>query len=250
MIEVFNKLLGEEWAKLLAHFLLTDKFLNIKEVYTQKDCIPKTPFESFKIFRELQPKDIKVVILNQDPHNEDFTDKRRKTAPLEKSLLPNEDYIYDGYAFSCSKLIKAQPSLRNIIKEVEKEYPNNLNLDRLDLSYLVKQGVFLVNSSLTTILKKTCKTTGIHTPYWHYFTLEWIKQLSSNYPQIVWMLWGNNAIEFEQYVEDNQHLIIKTTHPSPLSYEKESKYKMFKDSGQFSECNNHLWVCKKEEIIW
>ena len=59
----------------------------------------------------------------------------------------DNDFTYDGYAFSNSKSINASPSLRNIIKEVRRTYPDNLVLDEMDLSRWVKQGVLLVNTA-------------------------------------------------------------------------------------------------------
>lgn len=156
--------------------------------------------------------------------------------------------IYDGYAFSCSKSLRPQPSLANIIKEIERSYPDNLGLDRLDWSYLVKQGVFSINTALSTKLK----TPGAHKEIWASFTKYWIESLTSNYRDICFLLWGSHAQEYEQYVaKDMGHHIIKTTHPSPFSCSKSSKTaEAFLGSNCFIKVNEYLNAVNKHEIVW
>lgn len=220
---------GTEWYKLLKTFLDSPKFYGMSNAINKDresfEVIPEkgSPL-FFKIFKDLQPSKIKVVILGQDAY---YSDKS----------------IYDGYAFSCSNSLRPQPSLANIIKEIESNYPDNLELDRCDLSYLVKQGVFLVNTALSVIVGKP----ESHLHIWQPFTEYWIKQLTENYRDIVFMLWGSKSAKYEQFITTHKgHIALKCSHPSPLSHLSTST--PFTGSKIFIKCNEEL-IARGKNII-
>ena len=221
MINIF----GYKWWELLSPFFKTEEWKDIVHLINtdrkQNIVIPEQGSNLFfKIFKDLQPDDIKVVILGQDPYCQSKN-------------------IYDGYAFSCSNTINPQPSLRNIIKEIERTFPDNLNLNRNDLSYLVKQGVFLCNTALSVILNKP----DSHTNIWNKFTTFWIDVLSSYNQDIIWLLMGNKAHNFEIFI--NYGDILKTGHPSPLNTSNP-----FVTSDAFIKINEGLIKLNKQEINW
>ena len=223
---------GEEWFNLLKDFLLSKDMdaiaYTLKLQREKSDVIPSV--ESgliFKVFKDLQPKDIKVIILGQDPY-------------------PQED-IYDGYAFSNSNSLDISPSLRNIIKEINSNYPDNFNLDRMDWSYLVKQGLFPINTALSI-------RQGIpesHLSLWKLFSRYWINQLATNYKNIVWLLWGTKAHNYEYLLDDKHQKVIKTSHPSPLGALKVgTNFSAFIGSECFIETNEFLNAINKTQINW
>jgi len=211
---------GNEWWELLSPFLLSEEWTHLVKSIN-KDRITNTVIPekgsdlTTKIFRDLAPDEIKVVLIGQDPYHS------------------NTD-IYDGYAFSCSKLPEPQPSLKNIIKEIERTFNENFNLDRTDLTYLVKQGVFLINSSLSVRRGQPSSHLGI----WESFTRFWITALSKYNPKIVWILAGNSAQKYSQYISGN---VINVGHPSPLNTTHP-----FIGSNVFIEANTNL----KNKIEW
>ena len=222
---------GTEWYKLLKTFLDSPKFYGMSNAINKDresfEVIPEkgSPL-FFKVFRDLQPKDIKVVTIGLDPYHSDKS-------------------IYDGYAFSCSNSLRPQPSLANIIKEIEDNYPDNLELDRCDLSYLVKQGVFLINTALSVIVGKP----ESHLHIWQPFTEYWIKQLTENYRDIVFMLWGSKSAKYEQFITPHKgHIALKCSHPSPLSNLKTDN--PFTGSKIFIKCNEELEARNKQLINW
>jgi uracil-DNA glycosylase len=224
---------GSEWYDLLRNYLSSKEFSKISDTllaeYKKKTkIIPeyKSPL-FFKIFKDLQPSKIKVVILGQDPYHDKGT--------------------YTGYAFDNANSSKLSASLRNILKEVERCYPENHNkidygyLDPWDLSRWVEQGVFLVNTALSVVEK----TPGVHMGLWRPFTINWIKELSNNRDDIIWLLWGKQAQGYEKYISNSTHRVIKSGHPSPLN-----RNNPFIGSNCFVECNEDLVARNKKEIIW
>jgi len=176
LIELF----GEEWYKLLKSFLNSQQFISIlnqlkTEGKTNK-IIPTSESKLlFKVFKDLQPQDIKIVILGKSPYNYYFENKR--------------DFIYDGYAFSNSKSFpwEIDHILMVILEELERTYYEDLILSREDWSYLLKQGVFPINTALSTVENNV----DVHFKLWEEFTKYWIKTLDNFNPNIYWMIWGD-----------------------------------------------------------
>lgn len=226
---MYKETFGEEWNELLKDYLEDEEFIdigiNLMNQYAIEDIIPTIGSDLyFKVFKDLQPSKIKVIILGQDPY-------------------PQRG-VYTGYAFDNANSEKLSPSLRNIFKEIDRTYPENeheLILDRWDLSRWVKQGVFLVNTALSVIEGSP----GSHIELWRPFTIEWIKRLSSYRNDLIWLLWGAQAQEFTKYINNPSHYIINTGHPSPLNTTNP-----FVGSGCFIECNQELVARNKKEILW
>ncbi|MFW5889290.1 MAG: uracil-DNA glycosylase [bacterium] len=226
---MYDKLFGKEWYEILKDYLYSEEFKNIglevsKQYESEKVLPPKGSPLYFKIFKDLQPSKIKVIILGMDPY-------------------PQEG-IYTGYAFDNANSTKLSPSLRNIFKEIERTYPENkeeLILDGWDLKRWVVQGVFLINTALTVIENSP----GSHLALWRPFTIEWIKRLSEYRNDLIWLLWGSKAHDFSQYINNPSHYIIKTGHPSPLN-----RSNPFIGSNCFVEANEQLKGLNKTEILW
>jgi uracil-DNA glycosylase len=228
------KIMGTEWESLLRDFLNSNDMSNIiNNIHLERRKHIVYPLRSefykmFRIFKELKPSDIHVVILGQDPY---------------------PDGTGDGFAFSNSGKLPSQisPSLTNILKEIENNDTEKdlLELDLMDLNRWVKQGVFLANSYLTV----RSGSPGLHT-FWKPFTINWIKQLSV-YNDIIWLMWGKKAQEYIPYINNDSHYIIKTSHPSPLGATKDSiDSPAFIGSKCFELANMELWVKKNILIKW
>jgi uracil-DNA glycosylase len=195
-------------------------------------------FDSFTIFPpkelifkslEIDSTEIKVVILGQDPY-------------------PTKNHA-NGLSFSVNKEIQPLPkSLVNIFKEIKKEYPS-YNPINGDLEHWLYQGVFLLNTILTI---REGEPLSHQKKGWEEFTSNITTYLSNNHKNIVFLLWGKNAHNYESFISNpSEHLIIKTSHPSPLGYTKNGKdFHSFKDSGQFHKTNQYLIANKKTEIHW
>ena len=175
----------------------------------------------FQAFRETSFTDTKVVILGQDPYH---------------------DGSFNGLAFGNGAKEEAprkkiSPSLRNILKEVERTegIPANPNL----YSWAA-QGVLLINTAHTVVEG----IPGGHLELWRPFT-EFVFSALSAKPDLVWMLWGSKAQAFLPYITNGSQLVLQAGHPSPLN-----NTHPYAGCNHFKECNVHLKLKKYEPIIW
>ncbi len=181
----------------------------------------------FRVF-ESDWNEINVVIIGQDPY-------------------PTFGYA-NGLSFSVNPNIYPYPkSLLHIFREIKLEYPA-FEPENGDLNRWMFQGVFLLNTLLTVEkgLPLSHKNIG-----WEIFTKKVIEYVNSNCQNIVYLLWGKNAHTIDKQLNNNQSLIIKTSHPSPLGYTKSGvDFVAFKNSGQFKQCNDYLISNNKPQILW
>jgi len=166
-------------------------------------------------------KNIKVVIIGQDPYHGD-------------------DQAH-GLSFSIRKGYKIPPSLRNIFKELyidmNIDYPLHGNLEKWSA-----QGVFLLNSSLT--VRRSEANSHKHLS-WQEFTDATIEIISSELNNVVFLLWGKDAQEKESLIDSNKHHVLKTSHPSPFSARRG-----FLGCSHFSKTNTYLLENNITEIDW
>ena len=174
----------------------------------------------YNAFKYTKYNDVKVVILGQDPYHE-----------------PNQAH---GLSFSvlCEKL---PPSLVNIYKEMSSDLGVTVKQDG-NLDYLAKQGVLLLNTTLTVRdgLAFSHKDFG-----WEIFTDNVIKELNKIDRPIVFILWGSPAQKKKKYLNNPKHLILESAHPSPLS-----AYRGFFGSKPFSKTNEFLIKNNIQPINW
>jgi uracil-DNA glycosylase len=138
--------------------------------------------------------------------------------------------------------IKHPPSLVNIFKEIEQDLSIKYPLSG-DLSHWIKQGVLLLNSTLTVRKNKP----GSHQNRgWENFTNEVIKLISAKRKNIIFLLWGNYAKKKIKLIDDNKHLILCSGHPSPLSANRG----LWFGNKHFSKANDFLELNKLEKINW
>ena len=215
------------------------------------------------------PTDWKGLLLNQKEELEkisEFHDKQKETYEPHLQILPPDNLIFNcfnffnisqtkivilgqdpyqniglpmGLCFSVPNGTRTPPSLINIFKELESSY-GKLRTQN-DLSDLAKQGVLLLNTSLTVLEGKSNSFAKI----WVKFTDKIIKDISDNTEKVVFILWGNNAIGKESLIDGKKHLILKSVHPSPLSASRG-----FFGNNHFRKANEYLRENGKNEILW
>lgn len=208
--DFFNEIKKTDYYKKLSSF--------INQEYKTKVCYP--PYnDMMKAFHLTEYENVKCVIIGQDPYH-------------------TKGYA-NGLAFSVPNDIKISPSLANIFKELE----DDLNIKRTnsDLSDWAKEGVLLLNASLSVISGNP----GSHIKYWEEFTDKVIEYLEKNDNTIVYILWGNFARGKKRLITNKNHYVIESAHPSPLG-----AYKGFFGSKPFSKCNNILESHNIKKINW
>lgn len=176
----------------------------------------------------LTPLDeVRVVILGQDPYINEFNG------------VPEAH----GLCFSVREGLRVPPSLRNIFKEVQDSIyggePRNFSSD---LSRWAEQGVLLLNASLSVLAKRSNSHANLG---WHKLTDNIIETISEKNDHVVFMLWGAFAQKKDPLIDSSRHLVLKTSHPSPLS-----AHRGFLGSGVFVKCNEYLQKHGLEPIIW
>jgi len=175
----------------------------------------------FNAFNLTPFHDVKVVILGQDPYH-DFRQAH-------------------GLCFSVQEGVPYPKSLINIFKELN----NDLGVavpESGDLTRWAKQGVFLLNATLTVRAHQA----GSHQNQgWEQFTDTVIQQLSQKRDGLVFLLWGNYARAKVTLIDKTKHYILETVHPSPLS-----AHAGFFGCKHFSKTNAILRELGKKEIEW
>ena len=217
-------LLPIEWANYIDKTILQTTECQLQNEISKSDTHEFYPFDVldiFKIFHLCNLQDIKVVILGQDPY---YSDKSQA----------------NGLAFSVNKDVHIPPSLRNIFKlckGVNKEGDG-------DLTHWVKQGVFLLNTSLTV----RQKAPNSHHQIWNEFTEHVIDVINRNCNDVIFVAWGSYALEKYRTLDLSKHHLLCSSHPSPLSCYKTDK--PFFDSDVFNRINFILLRSGKRQIFW
>ncbi|MCH5238965.1 MAG: uracil-DNA glycosylase [Muribaculaceae bacterium] len=165
--------------------------------------------------------DTKVVIIGQDPYH----------GPGQAN----------GLCFSVSPGIRIPPSLINIFKEVHDDTGNPMPQDG-DLTRWARQGVLLLNSSLTVREGQPASHSGIG---WEIFTDAVVEKLNKEKENLVFILWGSHAIKKGEKIDRTKHLVLTSPHPSPLSASRG-----FFGNHHFTRANEYLIKNGKTPINW
>jgi uracil-DNA glycosylase len=197
----------------IATFLKTEKLAG-KTIYPPGSLI-------FNAFNTTHFDNVKAVILGQDPYHN-----------------PGQAH---GLSFSVPDGVAQPPSLQNIFKELHTDIglpiPKNGNL-----THWAKQGVLLLNASLTVRANEPMSHAKIG---WAEFTDSVIQKISDEKKHVVFLLWGKFAQEKQALVDETKHLILKAAHPSPFSVEKG-----FYGCKHFSKTNEYLMKNGIDPIDW
>jgi len=192
----------------------------IEHAYQTKTIYPKKE-ELFSAFSLTPLHAVKVVLLGQDPYH-----------GVEQA---------HGLAFSVRNGVALPPSLKNIFKEITHDI-GRTTTENGDLTYFAKQGVLLLNSTLTV----ESGAAGSHCALgWEEFTNAVISRLSEQKDHLVYMLWGAHAHSKAPLIDNTKHLILSAPHPSPLS-----AYRGFFGCKHFSRCNEFLQQHSITPIKW
>ena len=208
--------LKQEWQQ--PYFVQLASFVH--EAYEHGNIYPPKQ-QVFAAFENCDIDDIKVVILGQDPYH-------------QKGQA-------HGMCFSVNPGVQTPPSLENIFKELHDDLgcyiPNN--------GYLMpwaKQGVFLLNTVMTVEDSHPRSHAG---KGWETFTDHAIAKINEKEEPVVFLLWGRDARNKRQMIDQNKHLVLEAAHPSPLS-----AYHGFFGCRHFSKANDFLERNGRTPIDW
>lgn len=218
------KAIGNQWDAILKDEITKPYYLNLKRFLIkeyQEQTIYPPMGDIYNALRYTDYKDVKVVILGQDP--------------------------YHGYGqahglcFSVNKGVPIPPSLHNIYKEMQADL--NISMPTHgNLTSWANQGVLLLNTVLT--VREGCPNSHLKSG-WLNLTDFIIQTLNNRKTPIVFLLWGANAKAKQSLITNPSHYILHSSHPSPLSF-----YRGFNGCKHFSKCNALLEKIGETAIDW
>ena len=211
-LSIFKSEVNKKYFKLIIEEL---------ESCSKENILCPIPKNIFRAFKKTSFSNLKVVIVGQDPYH-----GRGQANGL--SFAVNNDQI-------------TPPSLKNIFNEVENDLKIRTNTKK-NLESWADQGVLMLNSSLSV---KSGKPNSHQNLGWNKFTDKILKHISGNKNNVVFFLWGNFAKQKKQLIDKNKHLILSSSHPSPLS-----SYISFNGCKHFSKSNKYLKQNNLNEINW
>ncbi len=216
--------IGNSWDILLRDEWEKDYYKNLRNFLANEyktQTIYPDMYDIFNSLKYTDYKDVKVVILGQDPYHE-----------------PGQAH---GLSFSVKKGVSIPPSLQNIYKEIHAELELPVP-SHGELIGWAEQGVLLMNTVLTVRRGRANSHKGMG---WEIFTDNVIKLLNARPEPIVFLLWGANARSKAQFITNPAHLVLQSAHPSPLS-----AYNGFFGNGHFKKANEFLVKTYGKGIDW
>ncbi|XP_016339696.1 uracil-DNA glycosylase-like isoform X2 [Sinocyclocheilus anshuiensis] len=217
--------IGESWKKALNAEFGKPYFKSLMSFVAeerQKHTIYPPENEVFTWTQTCDIKDVKVVILGQDPYHG-----------------PNQAH---GLCFSVQRPVPPPPSLVNIFKELASDIKGFEQPGHGDLTGWAKQGVLLLNAVLTV---RAHQANSHKDKGWETFTDAVIHWLSTNMQGLVFILWGSYAQKKGAAIDKKRHHVLQTVHPSPLS-----AHRGFFGCKHFSKTNELLKKSGKKPIDW
>lgn len=198
-IELFRKPLGG-WFDKLSPFFGSDfgrdiyKFLKKRRgmgniIYPQSD-------KTYRAFELTPPNEVKVVLVGLSPYH----NKGKNFAPCA-----------DGLLFSNSLTKELSPSLKMFYDALDEEVGHKVERCP-DLSYLAKQGVLLLNASLTTEQGKPT----IHNEYgvWDAFNEFFYGNVLETFCGFPIVTMGREAKKLEKHLFPMCHVLKNVEHPA------------------------------------
>jgi len=212
------------WDSYFYHNQLREKAEDQLATLTANSPLAVYPPEElrYSAFSYCGPKDIKVVIIGQDPYH----------GPGQAN----------GLSFSVAPGCKIPPSLRNIYKELVASGAISEQPDNGDLSCWAQQGVLLLNTVLSVFAGAAHSHAKVG---WEEFTKELITKLGNDGISRCYLLWGAHAHKFEQLIDERENLILKAVHPSPLSASRG-----FFGCNHFNLANQYLEQSGQSPVDW
>ena len=210
--------IDESWKRHLATEFEKDYFIKLTD-FVRAEYRTTTVYPPgnliFNAFNLCPFDKVKVVIIGQDP--------------------------YHGLCFSVNDGVKFPPSLQNIFKEIKSDIGTPIPLTG-NLTRWANQGVLLLNATLTVRQQQA----GSHQKKgWEEFTDAAIRSLAQERKHLVFILWGAYAQKKGAFIDRNEHLVLSSAHPSPLS-----AYNGFFGNNHFSLTNQYLIENGETPIEW
>lgn len=208
------------WSELIASEKQQPYFIEllqrVAEQRARGTVIYPAAADVFNAFKYCQPADLRAVIIGQDPYHG------------EVNGVPQAH----GLSFSVPQGVPPPPSLRNMFKALQHDYPGYQPRHGGNLQHWAEQGVLLLNTVLTVQQGMAHSHAGWG---WERFTDSVITAVNEHCHGVVFLLWGSHAQKKAALINSSRHHVLQTVHPSPLS-----AHRGFFTAGHFRRCNELL----------
>jgi len=212
--ELFDSVKEKEYSKTL-HAFLGEEYSH-ETIYPPRDMV----YQAFKLTK---PKDLKVVIIGQDPYHN-----------------PGQAM---GLSFSVPRGIDPPPSLINVYREIEADLKIKMNFDNGDLTPWAEQGILLLNAYLTV---RAGQPLSHARPEYDSFINDVMVYLDTLDQPMAFMLWGTFAKKFLPLIHNGKHIALTAVHPSPMAANNGGWF----GRHLFSQCNDFLSKNGLTPIDW
>jgi uracil-DNA glycosylase len=237
---IFKDIINPTWIEIFDEIdpnirqITENEYLKVKD---RADVFPSHD-KIFNFTKYCDFKDIKVLCIAQDPYHGLFYN------PSDKSYYPQAM----GLAFSVPVGCQIPPSLVNIYDNMKRFGHQLTKPTHGNLEYWARQGVVLMNTSLTVEKSKP----NSHQSIWSMFTDELIQEMTSKHPGLIIVLWGGSALAKIPIIKNkDKHSLVISSHPSPLGFKNKIKgHDSFYETDHFKQINDILKSKGKKEIDW
>jgi len=189
----------------------------------------------YKTFNDVELDDIKVVFVGQDPY---FSAETRNGIKIPQAM---------GASFSVPVGMNIPSSLQNIFKNQMDNKIIETNQPHGNLQFWMSQGCFLLNTALTVRNGEASS----HCNVWKPVTDKLIKHISTELPEVIFVLWGSYAYNKNVLIDVDKHNIVVSSHPSGLSCNKGfGNFPAFSQYNHFKTINDMLVKSGRDEIVW
>lgn len=216
--------IGNDWDNLLKDEFTKDYYLKLRQFlaleYQTKTIYPNM-YDIFNALKYTPYDKVKAVILGQDPYH-------------------GKGQAH-GLCFSVQKGVTPPPSLKNIFAELQEDLGCSIP-DHGNLSAWAKQGVLMLNTVLTV---REGSPNSHRRKGWEILSDRIISLLDQKEEPLVFLLWGKNAKEKMSLLQNPNHLVLTSSHPSPYSVNYG-----FKGCRHFSQTNVYLQQHGVSPIDW
>lgn len=232
----------DSWSPLFDKLFIDPKMAKLEEKLSSEMMMsadsyklyPK-PDYVFRSFMMTKFSEVTVVFLGQDPY---FNSEKYEDVDVPQAY---------GLSFSVMDGFSIPSSLSNIYKNLVKYGHLETEPSGGCLDFWAYQGCLMLNTALTVLDgQKKC-----HSSIWRWFTDEVIRYISKHRDHVVFVLWGADAYEKINLIDQDKHDVIISSHPSGMSADKPMKdYPAFNKNDHFGKINMFLKKHKQHMIYW
>lgn len=228
------------WAEKFKPFIeskdMDDIYKTLKEdafelkdgVYYRKEFICPASDDTFRVFKESKPENVKSIWYLMDPYPRRYKDKTFQATGIAMDCRNSPDKVM-------------QPSLEKFYDALDKDLDTKVRRD-LSLQYLAEQGVLLLNTDLTCKLNKT----GSHEGLWDKFQKFFLEEIMYGTTGIVYVLAGKVSHKMEKYINPLGNYIFKIEHPAAAAHKNTD----WNCENIFKKTNKILYQNNKMHIFW